>query len=447
MSSLTRRQFLPSNKAAITAFVFGNAILVAHFAAVLPDSLLQTISWIGVFALFLTLLVDWLQARSQPRLVARRRLPTGLALNQWGESSLTVEHSFKTAVPVEVFDHWPEFVHVEHARMHIHLLPGKTATHRYHLRPLKRGPVNLQHCQVRVPSPFGFWKVQYLIPCVSHAKVYPDFSAVAAYTLLAADNHVSHLGIRRKNRRGQGLDFHQLRAYRQGDSLRQLDWKATARRQELVSKDYQDERDQNVVLMIDSGRRMRSKDGELDHFDYALNAGLLVSYIALRQGDSVGVFSFGSEERWIAPQKGNNRINTILNGLYDLQASKRAPDYLGAAEKLTKLQRKRSLIILITNTRDEEIDELLLALDLLRKRHIVLIANIREAALERVRLTPVSTFDQAMEYCGSVEFVQHKHKVLNLLHANGSIALDCQAAELPAKLANSYWDIKRAGAL
>lgn len=447
MPSLYRRVYLPANRAIITAFVLGNATLAISLASDEAHTGLQTLSWVALLTFVLLLAIDWLRARSQPALSARRGMPSGLALNRWGEASLTLAHQFETSVSVELFDHLPEFIHTETAKQPIRLLPGKTSTHHYRLKPLQRGPLDPQQCQVRAPSPLRFWTVQHTIPCASHSKIYPDFSAVSAYTLLAADNHASQLGIRRRNRRGQGMDFHQLRTYRQGDSLRQLDWKATARRQKPISKDYQDERDQNVILLIDSGRRMRSKDGELDHFDYALNAGLLVSYIALRQGDSVGVLSFGNGERWIAPQKGGDRINTILNGLYDLHASKRAPDYLGAAEKLTKLQRKRSLIVLITNTRDEEIDELLLALDLLRKRHIVLIANIREAALEQAQTDPIETVDDAITYCGALEFAQQKHKALNLLHARGLIALDCQAGELPAKLANSYWDIKRAGAL
>src|SRR5690606_26842305 len=180
--------------------------------------------------------------------------------------------------------------------------------------------------------------IRYRSGDTSAVKVYPDFMAIAAYTILATDNHTSQMGIKKKPRRGTGLEFQQLREYRRGDSLRQLDWKATARRQQLISREYQDERDQQIVLLIDSGRRMRTRDDELSHFDHALNAVLLVSYIALRQGDSVSVMSFGENHRWLPPQKGAGQIKNLLNGMYDLQAENCAPDYTKAAEKLAVLQ-------------------------------------------------------------------------------------------------------------
>lgn len=439
--------YLPSRRAILVWFALGNFALLLSLLVDQPHQALQTVCWAALTAVGVIQLIDWFLSRQQPPVRIQREVSSGLALNRWSEATLTIEHPFNSNTTIELFDHLPEFTDTQGAQTSVPLQPNRVSTRQYRLRPLRRGPLDLQHCQVRIPSPLGLWIVQYKTPCTSHSKIYPDFASVAAYTILAAENHANQLGIRRKNRRGQGLDFHQLRDYRQGDSLRQLDWKATARRQELISKDYQDERDQNVIIMIDSGRRMRSKDGELDHFDHALNASLLISYIALRQGDSVGVLSFGHSERWIAPQKGSDRVNVILNGLYDLQTSNRAPDYLAAAEKLARLQQKRSLVILVTNTRDEELDELALALDLLRKRHIVLIANVRESSLDRATQTPVASFEHAMEYCGAIDFAQQKRHLTNLLNSKGLITLDCLAAELPVKIANSYWDIKRAGAL
>lgn len=439
-----QRKFTPSRKAQLLFTALGLGCLL--LGLVLPNNLLGVN--ITLFAsLGLLTVVDWRWAHRQPPITVVRNAPTGLALNRWSEITLVFHHNFSQPIEVEFFDGLPNHAKAEGHNSSAPLRPKQVTQHIYRLRPLQRGPLDFTCCYVKVTSPLGLWQVQYRTQTPSSSKVYPDFSAIAAYTILATENHMSQVGIRRKNRRGQGLDFHQLRNYRQGDSLRQLDWKATARRQELISKDYQDERDQNVILMIDSGRRMRCKDDELDHFDHALNASLLISYIALRQGDSVGVLSFGNGERWIAPQKGSDRVNAILNGLYDLQTSNCAPDYLMAAEKVTQLQRKRSLVILVTNSRDEELDELSLAVNQLKKRHVVLIANIREQILDNTLHTPISNFDQALSYCGTVEFVNQRQKVQKMLNSKGLYAVDCLAKELPIQLANSYWDIKRAGLL
>lgn len=329
----------------------------------------------------------------------------------------------------------------------LELLPGRTSEVCYQLRPLERGPLEIQPSYLQIPSPLGFWQVQYRSGLSSQVKVYPDFMAIAAYTILATDNHTSQIGIKRKPRRGTGLEFQQLREYRIGDSLRQLDWKATSRRQKLISREYQDERDQQIVLLVDSGRRMRAKDDDLSHFDHSLNAMLLVSYIALRQGDSVSVMSFGESNRWIPPQKGVERIKNLLNGMYDLQAGQCAPDYTAAAEKLALLQQKRSLVILVTNSRDEDVNELLLAVNLLRKRHLVMIANIREAVLDQLEQQPVASLDDALNYTGVQQYLNSRREVQRKLTAAGVYTLDCTAQELAVRVANSYLEIKGAGVL
>lgn len=446
-----RRRLIPRNKSifllagfACTAIVL--ALIAQWIPAITADGLRQ-VELTLLASVIILMALDWRWARRLPPVQINRRLATGLALNQWTEVTLEVRHQLPNTAEIEVYDHLTSSVVAEGMWSNIPLQADQTTSRSYRLRPLRRGLLVLERCHVRHSSPLGLWLVQYQIPIRSEAKVYPDFAAISTYTVLASENHTSQLGIRRKNRRGQGLDFHQLREYRQGDSLRQLDWKATARRQALISKDYQDERDQNVVLLIDSGRRMRSKDDDLDHFDHALNASLLIAYIALRQGDSVGVMTFGSNDRWINPQKGSNRVNVILNGLYDLQTSNRAPDYLSAAERLTQLQRKRSLVILVTNSRDEELDELTLAIHLLRRRHVVLVANIREAVLDQTLYQPVENYDDAVRYAGTVDFINQRLKITKRLSSQGIFAVDCLAKELPAQLANSYWDIKRTGAL
>lgn len=451
MKQSARKRWRPSRKTFSIALGLGlGALLVAllgYWWPLFAQSWVQTgiIVIAGLFAALV--LLDYAASRSQPPLSIERQLASGLALNQWTEVKLKLHHRFRYPLAVEVFDGITAEVISERAHQQVPLEPGQTTQITYRLRPLQRGPLRLEECHVRVPTPLGFGRVTYRVTAASTAKVYPNFATIATYTLLAAENHTSELGIRQKSRRGQGLDFHQLREYRQGDSLRQVSWKASARRQQLISKEYQDERDQNVILLIDSGRRMRAKDDDLDHFDHALNASILVSYIALRQGDSVGVLSFGNSDRWISPQKGADRVHAILNGLYDLQVGNRAPDYLAAAERLTHLQRKRSLVVMVTNSRDEEIDELLMAVKLLQKHHLVLVANIREAILDQTLQAPIITLDQAAAYAGTVTYLQQRTAAHRKLQQGGIYAVDCLAKELAPALANSYWEIKRSGVL
>lgn len=437
----------------VTAFVllailiFANSFSAQYFSVQLPAGIPEIL----FFALLVITALDFVIARRLPKVEITRELPGNLAVDKWTPVTLRIRHQFPHSTQVRLFDGVPATSDYQHLPLTIDLQPNKISSNEYLLRPLERGPLHLAPSHIEFSSPLGLWNIRAQIGESSQAKVYPDFVSIANYAILATENHTSQIGIKKKQRRGEGMEFHQLREYRQGDSLRQLDWKATSRRHKLIARDYQDERDQQIVLMIDSGRRMRAKDDELSHFDHALNAMLLVSYIALRQGDSVSLMSFGNEannkHRWIPPQKGTERVSVLLNGIYDLQASQSTADYITAAEKLSILQPKRSLIILVTNSRDEDNSELLLAANLLKKRHLVMIANIREQILDNLNDQPVQTFDDALSYASVRRFLHERSESHKKLTTAGIYAIDCTASQLAVRVANAYLEIKSTGVL
>ncbi len=395
----------------------------------------------------IALILDAVAVLRQPRLNVERKVLGSVAVERWMDVSLRVHHAFRHANVCIVFDDIDSHAEFEDQPLKVALEPEKVSIISYRLKVNKRGPFNLGLCYIQVPSPLRLWCASYRSGETSLIKVYPDFSAITHYTLLATDNHESQIGIKRRPRRGEGLEFLQLRNYRNGDSLRKIDWKATSRRQNLISKEYQDERDQNIVLLIDSGRRMRSKDDNLSHFDHSLNAMLLVSYLALRQGDSVSVMNLGASQRWVAGQKGMAAMKTILNAMYDLEAENAATDYVAAAEKLMRLQRKRSLVILVTNSRDEEVDELLMASHLIKQRHLFLLANIRESFVDQLQQKEVEGLDDALLYAGVNRYIQQRQEVHKKIKNQGVFSIECVAKELAVNVANSYLEIKRSGAL
>lgn len=443
-----RRFWIPAKNliisvALLAALIFINAFSAHYFHWSLPATVGQ---WLLSGLLFLALL-DFLLSRGLSPITLERHMLGNLAVDKWTPVKLRINHHFSSPTQIHIFDGVDASVETENLPLTIELQPNQISTTEYHLRPLVRGALTIGKAHIEFKSPFGLWNIRYWSGTETHVKVYPDFVAIANYAILATENHTSQIGIRKKQRRGEGMEFHQLREYRQGDSLRQLDWKATSRRQKLIARDYQDERDQQIVLMIDSGRRMRAKDDELSHFDHALNAMLLVSYIALRQGDNVSLMSFGNNHRWIPPQKGVERVKVLLNGIYDLHASQSTADYISAAQKLSILQPKRSLVVLVTNSRDEDNHELMLAVKLLQKRHLVMVANIREIILDHLADTPVRTLDDALNYTGVKHFLHERKEAHRKLANAGVYTLDCTANELAVKVANAYLEIKSAGVL
>lgn len=453
-----KRRWTPDTKLTLAFLLLAGLIFANSFSSHYFKTQFQSrwLEW-GFFGVLLIALLDFVLSRRLPPVEIERELPGNLAVDKWTPVKIRIRHQFTQATRIRIFDGVPSSSDYQHLPLSIELQPNKTSSSEYSLRPLVRGLLQLTPSHIEFSSPLGLWNIRYQTGTTSDAKVFPDFVAIANYAILATENHTSQMGIRKKPRRGEGMEFHQLREYRQGDSLRQLDWKATSRRQKLIARDYQDERDQQIVLMIDSGHRMRAKDDELSHFDHALNAMLLVSYIALRQGDSVSLMSFGGEannsnptntkHRWIPPQKGTERVSVLLNGIYDLQASQSTADYITAAEKLSVLQPKRSLIILVTNSRDEDNSELLLAANLLKKRHLVMIANIREQILDDLNEQSVQTFDEALSYAGVRRFLHERSESHKKLTSAGVYAVDCTANQLAVRVANAYLEIKSAGVL
>jgi uncharacterized protein (DUF58 family) len=221
-----------------------------------------------------------------------------------------------------------------------------------------------------------------------------------------------------------------------------------------IVREFQDERDQCVMLLVDCGRRLRADDRQDriggTHFDQVLNAVMLLTYVALKQGDAVGAMTFGTppgEERSIAPRKGLDRLNALMAQLHDVQPTATHSDYLGAAKALLRRHRKRSLVIVITNFRDEDSAELHQALRLLRSRHIVLLASIREKVINDLILQPLTSGEAAVEVAAAHLHEQSRRDAFNRLAVGGVPMVDAEPERLGVDLVNRYHAMKHAGTI
>jgi uncharacterized protein (DUF58 family) len=409
-----------------------------------PASLLA-INWGLLLALLILATVDGIRLGRQTSPRVRRHMPGSLALGRWSEVRLELTHDFDQALTVQIFDHVPHGLDLENLPLSVELQPGRASQVGYRLRTLKRGHFNFERCEINLPSPFGLWSGKRLLSVPDTVRVYPDFARLYGGQLLGVDNWLNQLGVRQRQRRGQGLEFHQLREFREGDSLRQIDWKATARQRTPIAREYQDERDQQIIFMLDCGRQMRSQDGELSHFDHALNACLLLSYVALRQGDAVGLSTFACEQpRYLAPVKGTGQLNVLLNAVYDLESSQRTADYAAAVTQLLARQQRRALVVIVTNLRDDD-DELLTAVKRLSRQHRVLVTSLSEEVLHGLRHAPVQTLTQALTYYGAVNYSNARAELHERMSAHGIALLQSRPAELGAELVSTYLNWKKAG--
>ena len=407
-----------------------------------------TPAWQAALALFSTaFLADLLAARALPaRIDLERSMPGSVPIGRWRECTVRVHNRAAFSARCEVHDHHPAACEIEGLPVTLAIPPRSFAQFRYRFRPTERGDLHFDPAHLRIASPLGLWQVPERAGPSQVVRSFPDFAELADYALFATENRLSQIGVLQRRRRGEGLEFHQLRDYREGDAMRQIDWKATARRGRLIAREYEDERDQHVVFLIDCGRRMMARDGTLSHFDQVLNAVLLLAYVALRQGDAAGLMTFAGEHpKFVPPRKSRATLNAFLEALYGLQPTLRPPDYHGAAIELSRRLKRRSLVIVLTNTRDEDEETLAPALALLERRHLVLFANLREAVIDELRAGPVNDLESALRYSAGAAYERDRQAALRDIRTSGAILLDTPPAELATSLVNRYLDLKRSG--
>lgn len=405
-----------------------------------------TMIWWGLgLMLLVAAVLDYIAHRGVRRLNVHREMPGSFSLGASNSIHLHIDNPFDYALELQVFDQYPKQVIVESFPYRLTIPANNFGEIVYKAKPVIRGDVQFGLTELRAASRWKLWDYYLKRGEPTTVKIYPNFANINTFLKLEHGQQVNQMGIHVQQRRGEGMNFHQLREYRKGDSMSQIDWKATARHVKLISREYEDERDQDIVFLLDCGRRMRTSDGELSHFDQALNALLLTSYMALNQGDAVGMLTFAGDARWIPPVKGKAAINTLLNRVYDLHSTTKTSDFIQAAEILMAHQRKRALVIIVSNIREEDHHDLLVATRTMAKNHLVMVASIREQFLDDTVAKPVNNFESALQYSGVVQFIDHRKRVLDRLTEQGVVITDSLARTFHIDLANQYLNLKRSG--
>ncbi|MBB4225246.1 DUF58 domain-containing protein [Variovorax guangxiensis] len=386
-----------------------------------------------------------------------RNLPGAFSLGVPTVLTLTLVNEGAQAWRVSVFDELDtHFAFEGLPQEHVVSALSRVAI-RYTATATQRGVAQFGATQLRWRTRLGCFEVRQTLGEPRRLRVYPNFAALARYAWLSGDRRLAQIGIKTYAQRGLGTDFRQLADYKTGDSLRHIDWKATQRQRRPIVREFQDDRDQCVLFLLDCGRRMRADEGALvqqqannSHFDEALNALMLLSYVALKEGDEVGAMTFGcppEERRDFAPRKGSATLNALMNRLHDIQPGATHSDYLLAAQELLRVQKRRALVIVLTNFRDEDAAELRPAIKLLRRKHLVLVASLRERVLGRIASQPLVHARDAVDVAAAHLFEQSRRDAFARVVGNDPLSVDVEPADLAVALVNRYHAVKRAGLL
>ncbi|WJG10337.1 DUF58 domain-containing protein [Aliiglaciecola sp. LCG003] len=434
--------------------------------------LIHTVGFLCVFALLFPLLVIWnglhqlsavplafasvllgvlcydlFNSRRQPWIAVKRDIPTNLSVHVAQKVSVALANRGPFELDIECIEHIPEHWISPRLPHKCALAPGQIAEFEYSITPTQRGKSLIPATEVVIRSRLGFWQFSWLIAHHSEHKVFPNFNAISDLAGLQGSVNLTQAGLKKFNKRGSGMDFMQLRDYREGESIRQIDWRATSRFNKLISKEYQEEKNQHVIIMLDSGRRMRVQDDELSYFDHALNSLIMLSYTALKNGDNLSLQSFGSESRWLSHVRGAKNVGRVMNHFYDLYPQKIASDYLAAAQELLLKQPKRALILLVSCLRDEDFADLLKAVQLLKAKHLVAVISIEEPIYQQIESQQVENFDDALSYASAIKLKTSIEQNMQRLRHNGVMCIHGPAHHLTPSVLNTYLSVKKAGLL
>lgn len=388
-------------------------------------------------------LLDALIGLLQKPLQFSRGIPSRWALGQ--PEMIDVELTNTGFLPIKgkVFDGVPTVGEAPELPWRGKIPANSAVEFQYQLRMVERGRWEISPAHVEWATPLGLWLRKKTIGETDELKVYPNYEPTIEYALLALANQQSQMGIRPRNLMGMSKEFLQLRDYQEGDVLSQIDWKATSRHQSIISREYQEQKDQSLILMLDTGRRMRAMDGELAHFDHCLNAVLLVSYLALQHDDQVAILGFGGSNRWLSPVKGKEAMPKVLEHLYDYETTIQPSDFSEAAERLLSLQRRRSMVVIVSNLRGEDEGDLLPAIEVLRERHLVIVTSLREKSIANTLEQPVEELEDALLYGATAEYLEERRQLIEAMRSRGVSVVDTDTGDLPIAISNAYLEARR----
>lgn len=435
-----------------TRLWFSLVALVLLFVAAYAVPILFPLVQIA-FAVFVILvgLDAWLLFRKQARqgVFARREVPDRLSNGDENAITIYLENQYTFQTDVEVIDEIPFQFQRRDILFKARLNPRETRAIRYELRPTRRGEYSFGAVNVFALSPLGLLKRRFQFEQGKLVAVYPSYLQMRQYELLAATNRLSEVGVKRIRRLGHSMEFEQVRPYATGDDVRTINWKATARRSDaqgtsLMINAYQDERSQPVYCLIDKGRVMQSPFDGLTLLDYAINASLVLSNIALLKQDRAGILTFSNQVgQLLTADRRTGHMLRILELLYRQKTQFLETDYESLYTSVRTHIRQRSLLLLFTNF--ETVTAMHRQLPYLRrlaKDHLLLVIFFENTELRNLLNQSATDTEQIYLKTIGEKFAFEKKQIVKELAQYGIQTILTAPQNLTANTVNKYLELK-----
>ena len=424
-------------------------IMVLFVISFVFPRLFHVVKLLLIGLLALTFLDTLILFTTKKGLMASRELPEKLSNGDQNPIQIYLENFYTFPINIRIIDEIPEQFQERNFKIDRKLSASSTSQIEYQLRPTERGEYHFGKLNIYVTSVFGLIARRFVFDDKSMIPTYPSFIQLRKYNLLAISNNLNQYGVKKVRRLGHTMEFEQIKNYVLGDDLRTINWKATAKKNQLMVNQFQDEKSQPVYSVIDKGRVMKMPFDGLTLLDYAINASLVISNVALKKQDKAGIFSFSKKvENRVVAERRTSQMNLILEGLFNVNTDFFESDFGRLYADIKRNITQRSLILLYTNF--ETLDGLHRQIPYLKgiaKSHLLVVIFFKNTELNHLIRERAETVQQTYDKVIAEKFAFEKRLIVNELKKYGIYSILTTPENLTIDTINKYIEIKARGLL
>ncbi|MBC5833577.1 DUF58 domain-containing protein [Flavobacterium sp. F372] len=411
---------------------------------------LYSASWYVFFILLVFTIIDYILLFSfGQKIKANRITPEKLSNGDENEIIIKISNQYTFPIEINVVDEIPFQFQVRNFTIQKKIKAQEKTDLKYFLRPTERGEYAFGNLNIYAISPLKLLSKRYTFDNGQMVPTYPSYIQLRKYDLIAFSNKLFQHGLKKIRRIGHTMEFEQIKEYVQGDDMRTINWKATAKKNALMINQFQDEKSQNVYMVIDKGRVMKMPFNGLSLLDYAINATLVLSNVILKKNDKAGMFTFSKKvENRIVAERRSSQMNLILENLYNIKTNYFESDFSRLYVDVKKHINQRSLIVLYTNF--ETLDGLNRQLPYLKgiaKNHLLMVVFFKNTELNDLIDKKAENIQEVYDKVIAEKFDFEKRLIVNELRKYGIYALLTQPESLTIDTINQYLEIKARGIL
>lgn len=380
---------------------------------------------------------------------ATRITPEKLSNGDENPINVSIKNYYSFKIAAKIIDEIPFQFQVRNFEIIRKVKASSQDEINYYLRPTERGEYSFGNLNIYVSSPLRLISRRFTFNKDQMVPTYPSYIQLRKYDLMAFSNNLFQYGVKKIRRIGHTMEFEQIKEYVQGDDIRTLNWKATAKKNALMVNQFQDEKSQSVYMAIDKGRLMKMPFNKLSLLDYAINATLVLSNIILKKQDKAGMFAFSKKvENRVVAEKRSSQMQQILESLYNIRTDFFESDFSRLYVDIKKNINQRSLIILYTNF--ETLDSLHRQLPYLKgiaKNHLLVVVFFNNTELNDLILKKAENIQEVYDKVIAEKFAFEKRLIVNELKKYGIYSVLTQPENLTLDTINKYLEIKARGIL